>query len=45
MIRALQGRQDAGGAGAAGGSWVESLGALVDRQRVGNVSASVVSAL
>lgn len=45
MIRALQGRQDAGGAGAVGGSQAEALGALVERQRVGNVGAGVVSAL
>lgn len=45
MLRAPRGRRDAGGAGAVGGSWAEALGALAERQRVGNVSAGMVSAL
>jgi len=45
MLRAPRGRRDAGGAGAVGGSWAEALGALAERQRVGNVGAGMVSAL
>lgn len=45
MLHALQGRQDASGEGVAGGSWAGALGALAERQRVGNVSAGVVSTL